>query len=145
MIVQHSLGADVLGHSNGFDLVQKKQFPNDPYDRIGVSVIVPSGCFSTISVSPITRSSSLSRSSGNSTIMSPVPSAASWQVTVQRWFSVPGTRFIILIPRWSEVDNACLPVEKQPPLTLTSQYESLHDICDVMAAMPSFSTNLASG
>ena len=118
MIVQHSLGADVLGHSNGFDLVQKKQFPNDPYDRIGVSVIVivivPSGCFSTVSVSPMTRPISLSRSSGNGTIMSPVPSAASWQVTVQHWFSVPGARFMVLIPRWSEVDNACLPVEKQP-------------------------------
>lgn len=79
-------------------------------------------------------SSSLSKPSGNGTILSPVPvpvpvpSAASWQITVQRWFSVPGTRFMVLIPRWSEVDNASLPVEKQPPLALTFQYAVSHNV-----------------
>ena len=35
---------------------------------------------------------------------------------------------MVLIPRWSEVDNACLPVEKQPPLALTLQYQGSHNV-----------------
>lgn len=35
---------------------------------------------------------------------------------------------MVLISRWSEVDNACLPGEKQPPLALTPQYEGSHNV-----------------
>src|SRR5450830_920510 len=50
------------------------------------------------SLSPQTNPIAARRSSGKGTIRSPVPSAASWQVTIQRLFSGSGVGFIFSLP-----------------------------------------------
>lgn len=67
MITLDDCSVVVPGHSNGYDLVQKKADSLWPLWANVVSVIVTSGFFLTVSESPMTRLISLICSSGNVT------------------------------------------------------------------------------